>query len=103
MIREYRFSVRVPVSQYSKKFASVNTTDNIILQGAIDCVFEENGKYNIVDYKTDRVTDSKQLTEKYANQLEIYKYAFEKCKGHEVKDCIIYSLALGKQEILRVK
>ena len=103
VMREYRFSVRVPVSQYSKKFASVNTTDNIILQGAIDCVFEENGKYNIVDYKTDRVTDSKQLTEKYANQLEIYKYAFEKCKGHEVKDCIIYSLALGKQEILRVK
>lgn len=98
--REYRFSVRVPIEEYDKRFVDINANDNIVLQGAIDCVFEENGEYIIVDYKTDIVNESKQLVEKYRNQLEIYKYAFEKCNGCKVKECIIYSFTLGKQEVL---
>lgn len=67
------------------------------------CVFSETGDdgqkyYVIVDYKTDRVKtrDGRDLTEKYATQLQFYRRALEQITEIPVRELWIYSVTLGK-------
>ena len=62
----------------------------------MDCAFIENGKFVIVDYKTDKVEDIHTLYEKYVSQLEIYKYALEETTSIDVKEIGIYSFYLSR-------
>jgi ATP-dependent helicase/nuclease subunit A len=94
VLREYRFTVRYNIN--AERGVSDNSTEESVLMGSIDCVFEDDGEYIIVDYKTDKIQNIFTLTEKYARQLYIYKYAFEKCEGVRVKDMLIYSFCLNK-------
>ena len=109
VLREYRFTVRAPARILEgdnifkgEKSSNLNIAegagdeDKIIVQGAMDCVFEEGDEAIIVDYKTDRTKDLNSLKEKYRRQLFIYKYAFELCEGKKVKELIIYSLFTGE-------
>ena len=66
--------------------------ESVIIQGIADCVFVEEGKLVILDFKTDNVKDINELPLKYTKQLEIYASALSKVFGLEVKECIIYSL-----------
>lgn len=68
-----------------------------MLQGAVDCLFEENGELFIVDFKTDRVKNMDQLREKYAAQLELYALAVTQTMQRPVGGKILYSLHLGEQ------
>lgn len=96
-IREQRFSVKVPPEFLSKEIVCENNYDNfIVMQGAIDCAFLENDEYVIVDYKTDKTENIKELYEKYSTQLKLYKYALEKISPYKVKELAIYSFYLGK-------
>ena len=62
VIREQRFSVKVPPKFLSKEIVCENNCDNfIVMQGAIDCAFLENEEYIIVDYKTDKTENIKEL------------------------------------------
>ena len=70
-----------------------------LLQGIIDAYFEEDGELVLVDYKTDRVQEAKELEERYTIQLKLYKRALEQLTEMKVKECIIYSTSL-KCEIL---
>lgn len=67
----------------------------VLVQGVIDVCFEENGKMVVADYKTDRVSDLKQLADKYSVQLGYYERAITQITGTEVKEKIIYSVELG--------
>ncbi|MBQ9765367.1 MAG: helicase-exonuclease AddAB subunit AddA [Lachnospiraceae bacterium] len=70
----------------------------ILVQGIIDAFFEEDGELVLVDYKTDRVseTDCKEvLTRRYKKQMELYTKALEQITGKRVKERILYSLAVG--------
>ena len=68
------------------------------MQGTIDAYLSENGKYVIVDYKTDKVRtgDGRDLVEKYQKQLEYYSRALSRITGVEVAETYIYSVALGR-------
>ncbi|MBQ2349150.1 MAG: PD-(D/E)XK nuclease family protein, partial [Clostridia bacterium] len=68
----------------------------IILQGAVDCMFEENGQIVIVDYKTDRVSTGSELEELYYEQLNLYKMAVEQITGKKVSQCLLYSFKLDE-------
>lgn len=68
-----------------------------LLQGIIDAYFEEDGELVLVDYKTDRVRDLSELTERYSIQLKLYKRALEQLTGMRVKECIIYSTHLRQE------
>ena len=68
-----------------------------LLQGIIDAYFEEDGELVLVDYKTDRVRDLSELTERYSIQLKLYKRALEQLTGMRVKECIIYSTNLRQE------
>jgi len=94
LFREQKFTVSLPVSFFEK---DVESEDNVVVQGKIDCFFIENAEAVIVDYKTDYVKDGKELCERYAPQMEVYKKAVEDFTGKKVKEVILYSFSLGKE------
>lgn len=97
VVREQRFSVKIPPELLNKQAVSEKNSDNfVVMQGALDCAFQENGKYVIVDYKTDKTQNIRELYEKYSTQLNLYKYALEKISGISVKELIIYSFYLNE-------
>ncbi len=90
--REIKVSSFVPAN----KVYDVNFDDPIIIQGIADCVFEENGKLILVDYKTDQVKHEEELLERYQKQIMFYKSAVEKTLNKPVKAAVLYSFELGK-------
>lgn len=69
---------------------------DIYIQGIIDCMFEENGKIILLDYKTDRETDENYFIKKYKDQLDLYEQAMKDIMDKEIKEKIIYSIQLEK-------
>ena len=65
--------------------------DGLLIQGIIDAYFIEDDKIVIVDYKTDRVDDPKELSDRYHVQLEYYARALSAMTGREISELIIYS------------
>ena len=51
----------------------------------------------MLDYKTDRVSDEKELVDKYHAQLDYYAKALEQLTEKKVKEKLIYSFTLGKE------
>lgn len=88
----------VKVSSFVKASDIYDTdfTDKVLIQGIADCVFEENGKLVLLDYKTDRVDDENELLERYAKQISFYRYAVEKTLNKPVKEAVLYSFHLQK-------
>ncbi len=95
VLREEQFSVKIKPSLVFDEYKSIESDAEIILQGAVDLAFEENGSLVIVDYKTDRVKDISKLKELYKKQLDLYKIAMEQSTEMPVSECIIYSVHLG--------
>ena len=67
-----------------------------IFQGAVDCVFEENGGLILVDYKTDYVKEEQELKNRYRRQLSLYALALEQTTGLKVTEQYLYSFSLGE-------
>lgn len=72
--------------------------EEIMVQGMMDCYFSENGKWVLVDYKTDYELDEERL-ESYRLQLKLYAYALQKATGVEVYEKILYDVR-RRREIL---
>ncbi|MGE7672201.1 helicase-exonuclease AddAB subunit AddA [Lysinibacillus sp. NPDC094403] len=73
--------------------------DAQIVQGIIDCLFEdENGEWILLDYKTDRIQShfaeepalTKELLERYGVQLRVYSEAIESILQIKVSDKVLY-------------
>ncbi len=71
--------------------------DLILVQGVIDCYFEEEGEIVLVDYKTDFVKDEEILIKRYNKQMLFYKRAIEQITGKKVKERILYALTMGQE------
>jgi ATP-dependent helicase/nuclease subunit A len=95
--REFRFSVEIPARKIQPELTGRAAEEPVILQGAADCVFEEADGLVIVDYKTDRTRDPAELWTRYQEQLDWYRCALELCTGKKVKQCLLYSFALGTE------
>lgn len=85
LLREYKFMVEYPLESGSA-----------IVQGIADSVLIENGELVIFDFKTDSIKAVTELLDRYKKQLDIYKDALEKIFEMPVKECVLYSLKLGK-------
>ena len=93
LYKEQPFVLGVPASElYEQK-----TEEWILVQGIIDVYFEEEDGLVVLDYKTDRVSDEKELVNKYHAQLDYYAKALEQLTEKKVKEKLIYSFALGKE------
>ena len=90
--KEYRFNIRIPARRVNPAIDERFGDESVILQGAVDLAFVEDGELVIVDYKTDRVKRPEMLIDRYRVQLELYREALEQCLGLPVKECIIYSV-----------
>ncbi|MBQ7052504.1 MAG: helicase-exonuclease AddAB subunit AddA [Clostridia bacterium] len=66
-----------------------------LVQGVIDCCFEEDGRWVLVDYKTDSPSDVSGAIEKHRPQLEIYAAALETITGMPVAERILYLVRAG--------
>ncbi|MCD7723124.1 MAG: helicase-exonuclease AddAB subunit AddA [Clostridiales bacterium] len=93
--RVYR-ELKVTSFESVRYLDSIDSDEQVLVQGIADCVFEENGRLILVDYKTDRVKTESQLISIYKNQLAFYKRAVEKTLKKEVAEAYLYSFALGK-------
>lgn len=71
--------------------------ETILLQGIIDCYFEEDGETVLVDYKTDYVNDENvsSIKEKYKTQIDYYMMALERMTGKRVKGKYVYLFSNG--------
>ncbi len=97
IMREFRFTVKINASLVDETLKPPFSDEDVILQGAVDLAFEENGEIIIIDYKTDRVKTLEQLKDMYKKQLDLYKIAMEKCTGKTVKKCVLYSFSLNDE------
>ncbi|WP_195891645.1 helicase-exonuclease AddAB subunit AddA [Bacillus ndiopicus] len=78
--------------------------DSQIVQGVIDCLFEENGQWILLDYKTDKVRPpfdvepalTEEMTKRYQLQLQIYSEAIEMTYIIKIKEKILYLYDIGK-------
>ncbi len=91
--REQRFSILCPGS----RFFPEGGEEPVLLQGVVDCCFEEEGQLVVLDYKTDFVTEASlgEKAERYRAQLLAYAHAMEKVLGLPVSSCILYFLRAG--------
>ena len=77
--------------------------EDIVVQGIIDCYFEENGKIILLDYKTNWIDESKpfeeeekRLRDTYKTQLEKYGEALTKASGKPVTESYLYLFSAGR-------
>ncbi len=96
VLREEQFTVKIKPSLIYDEYKDIDTEATLIMQGAVDLAFEEDGKLVIVDYKTDRVRDIEKLSELYKKQLDLYKEAIQQSVELPVKECIICSVHLNE-------
>lgn len=92
--KEKRFTVEVDAAMVFSE--SYKGGEKIILQGAVDCLFIEGDKLNIIDFKTDNVNSAEELMKSYKTQLKLYAVAMGKVSGLEIGDCYLYSMKTGE-------
>ena len=94
--REFKFSLLCPADELLGAAAD----DEVLLQGVVDCLIEEDGALVIVDYKTDAIRTDEQLEERralYTPQLRAYAAAMRRIFRKPVKECVLYFLSMGKE------
>jgi ATP-dependent helicase/nuclease subunit A len=71
----------------------------VMIQGVIDCWFEEDGKIILIDYKTGQGTF--RIDDRYRAQLCLYKEALETIQNKPVDQMFLYLFSEGRaQEII---
>ena len=75
----------------------------LLVQGVIDCCFEEDGKMVLIDYKSSFIRPDRPLKEELARirdeydvQIELYSEALAKGTGKEVGEAYLYLFAAGE-------
>jgi ATP-dependent helicase/nuclease subunit A len=92
MEREFKFSILRP----AEEFYPGGGTEKILLQGVVDCFFEEEGEIVVVDFKTDKVTEKTvdKTAQKYSRQINVYADVLQHITGKRVKERIIYFFSI---------
>ena len=91
--REVPFNIEIPCYElYREMGDAVCHGETILLQGVIDCYFEEPDGIVLVDYKTDYVSPGnvEMIKERYKVQIHYYARALEMLSGKKVKEKYIY-------------
>ena len=96
VLREYRFTAALPAGAVQPGLSQKEASAPVVLQGVVDCAFEEEGGLVVLDFKTDRVPDLSALLSRYRSQLQLYRGALSACLGLPVRECVLYSFHLGQ-------
>ena len=87
IFREAPFEIPIPAKMVDEEYPE---GEKVILQGIIDCYFEEDGEFVVVDYKSDFYENPQEMREKYTTQIELYARAIEKITEKKVKNKYLY-------------
>ena len=74
----------------------------VLVQGTIDCWFEEDGKLYLIDYKSNYVDtrrkedELERLKKEYRPQLDLYREALEKILGKKVEGAYLFLFSAGE-------
>ena len=90
--REVRFTCRIPVAYYT---GNPGEEGELLMQGAIDLLWETEEGYWIVDFKSDRASEE-ELLKRYSRQVNLYAAAVRRLYDKPVLGCKIWALRLGK-------
>ena len=93
VFRELPFSLLVSAEELGYPAGG----DDIIVNGVIDLMFEEDGGYVIIDYKSNHMTEDQveAMADHYRKQIRMYSYAAEKIMGRPVKESYLFFLRPG--------
>ena len=107
--REFRFNAARKASYFTgdaslaKKLDA--TGEDVIVQGVVDLLFEDaNGRFVLVDYKTDRLSDYERahpeagkatLRERHRTQLSYYRDILGDMTARAIAETYVYSLTLA--------
>ncbi|HWQ58513.1 MAG TPA: 3'-5' exonuclease, partial [Clostridia bacterium] len=87
--RETEFNI----SMSARALGLADNDAPVVLQGVIDCCFLENGRWTLVDYKTDSVPEgvsTHQAAQKHAHQVNLYAEALARLTGIPVAERYVY-------------
>lgn len=93
LYREAPFNVELKSTELYPELPPNHYVDEmLLLQGIIDCYFDEGDGLVLVDYKTDYVPDGDvmQIKARYDKQIGYYAAALERITGKPVKEKYIY-------------
>lgn len=94
--RETMFNYRAS----ARRFLDMDTDEFFILQGMIDCFFKENGRWILLDYKTDYIMPGEDVTEaamKHEKQLNLYSAALADMTQIPVAEQYVCLLGAGAE------
>lgn len=100
IMREKKVTVGIRAGELYPDLPENVQEETVVIQGYVDCAFEEDGGLMIVDYKTDRNVTMEELRERYRNQLKMYEHALGQCTGKKIKGTLIYSFENGTYILL---
>ena len=84
---EFKFSILTDAEAYSPEAAG----EQVMLQGVVDCFWQEPDGIVILDFKTDYIDgDLQKKAERYAPQLHAYAAALSRIFQTPVKKTILY-------------
>ena len=93
--KEFKFLTDFSVCSLYEGIGDEFEGEDVVIQGAVDLLFVEKNKLNIVDFKTDRNKIESELLTMYAEQLRLYAKACSKIFDLEIGELILYSFELG--------
>ncbi|MDD2233756.1 MAG: helicase-exonuclease AddAB subunit AddA [Desulfitobacteriaceae bacterium] len=97
--REIPFNIEILCQEvYKELVGKAYKNETLLLQGVIDCYFEEEDGLVLLDYKTDYVAPGRAdlIRERYTTQINYYAWALEKLTEKKVKDKLIYLFSNGE-------
>ncbi len=96
VLREFKFSLLAPAETWFSM--PEGESEELLLQGVIDCAFLEKGAWTILDFKTDRIRPGEEAARaaRYTVQLETYAAALKRITGIPAAEKTVYFFSTGK-------
>ena len=94
VIREFKFSILDDAAKYNPGLLG----EQILLQGVVDCAIIESEGITVLDFKTDRVTDTTldAAAEQYRMQVTAYAEALSRIYEKRILSAQLYFFNLNR-------
>lgn len=79
VLREWPFVLAADPTRYRADAIARDADDLLLVRGIVDCLFDDGAGWEVLDYKTDRVSGDalRERAREYAGQVQIYAQAVE--------------------------
>lgn len=96
-LKEQEFAMSIPATVAIENLPEIASNEKVVVQGVIDGLIINGNRGEIIDYKTDKVSNEAEIINRYKEQMRIYKMAAEQCFSLKEVQVTLYSFALSKE------